>query len=551
MEVFFESSELVNVIWITAAFIFGFGSRQVGLPPMIGFLLSGFLLNYLGITNGSLALEFIADLGVLLLLFTIGLKLDLKSLLKPVCWAGATIHVIAITSLFALIITGLGAWGAIEFFADISLEEALLIGFAASFSSTVFAVKVLEARGEMTSLHGRVAISILIMQDILAVLFITISKGSWPSAWALVIPIFLFLIRPFLFYLLERVGHGGLLSLGGLFAATALGATSFEMVGLKPDLGALVIGALISDHPRAPELSQALYSFKDLFLIGFFFSIGMTGIPGYAHILVALLLLVLLALKSGLFIILLTRFRLRSRTSFISAMVLTNYSEFGLICASVACSAKILSTDWLIIMALALTFSFIVSSFLNSRAHNLYNHVSDMLSRLETVSRHPGDLPIDLGDAEVLIFGMGRVGTGAYDAADQQYVGHVLGFDNNRDVVARQQNMGRNVIWGDGADYDFWKEVPMTRVSLVMLTMPNHKANLFALKELKFAGFPGKVVATAAYDDQVAELKEAGADAAYHVLSEAGSGFARHVCQTLGDSHCCSYRDGQQSIPQL
>ncbi|MFP3982284.1 MAG: cation:proton antiporter [Desulfurivibrionaceae bacterium] len=551
MEMFFESPELVNVIWITAAFIFGFGARQAGLPPMIGFLLSGFFLNYLGITNGSLALGVIADLGVLLLLFTIGLKLDLKSLLDPVCWAGATIHLTLSTCFFALIINGLGILGAVHFFEGMPMEEVLLVGFAAGFSSTVFAVKVLEARGEMNALHGRVAIGILIMQDILAVIFITISKGSWPSPWALLIPVFLFLIRPLLMYILDRLGHGELQSLGGLFVATALGATSFELVGLKPDLGALVIGALISHHPRSSELSRSLYSFKDLFLIGFFFSIGLTGIPEITHILIALLFLGLLVVKSVFFIVLLTRFKLRGRTSFLSSMVLSNYSEFGLICTSIACARGMLDSDWLIIMALALTFSFILSSFVNSRVHNLYNYFSKVLSHLETMSRHPGDLPIDLGDAEVLVFGMGRVGSGAYDAADQQYEGHVLGVDNNKETVSANQIMGRNVIWGDGADYDFWTEVPMGKVRLVMLTMPNHNANMFALQELKRAGFEGKVTATAVFDDQVAELKESGADVAYNVLSEAGSGFARHVCQTLGDSLGCKYRGDRETFPVL
>jgi len=128
----------------------------VGLPPLVGYLIAGFVLHAFGVEGGE-TLEKIADLGVTLLLFSIGLKLRLRSLAKPEIWAGASIHM-AITILvfgagiFALSLAGLSAFGALDF------KLSVMIAFALSFSSTVFAVKVLEERGEMPSLHGRVSI---------------------------------------------------------------------------------------------------------------------------------------------------------------------------------------------------------------------------------------------------------------------------------------------------------------------------------------------------------------------------------------------------------
>ena len=213
---FLHTASFINSVWIGCAFLFGFIFKRFNLPPMLGFLISGFLMNFLGMTEGSLALEKIADLGIILLLFTIGLKLDLKGLTKPEIWGGATIHaLITIFFLSGVIFAG-SAYGLVAC-AGLSTAQAALIGFALSFSSTVFAVKFLEEKGEMNALHGQVSIGILIMQDLMAVLFLTISKGEAPSIWALALPIVLFAVRPLLLYIIDHLGHGELLPLAGFF----------------------------------------------------------------------------------------------------------------------------------------------------------------------------------------------------------------------------------------------------------------------------------------------------------------------------------------------
>ena len=159
--------DITHILPIAVAFTFGMLARLVGLPPLMGFLASGFVLGALGMQNTPMLQE-IADLGVTLLLFTIGLKLHVKDLAAPVVWATATLHMLATTAAVALTASMLALLG-LSLFEGISLPTALLIGFALSFSSTVFAVKVFEARGEMESIHGRIAIGLLIVQDIFAV----------------------------------------------------------------------------------------------------------------------------------------------------------------------------------------------------------------------------------------------------------------------------------------------------------------------------------------------------------------------------------------------
>ena len=137
----------------------------------------------------------------------------------------------------------------------------------------------------------------------------------------------------------------------------------------------------------------------------------------------AALALLLLPVKTLLFHALLAGFRLRARTALLSSLALANYSEFGLIVTAVGVSAGWISQQWLMIMALSLSISFILSSILNARAHSIYPAIEHILRRYQSRKYLPGDEPADIGDAEILVVGMGRVGSGAYLSMREKY-GH-------------------------------------------------------------------------------------------------------------------------------
>ncbi len=384
-------------VFISIAFLLGFALRQVGLPPLIGFLIAGFVLKGLGYSS-SPVIGVLAELGVTLLLFSIGLKLKLETLFKPEVWAGTSLHMLAIVMAFGFAALGLAGAG-LMFFTDLDIWQCLLVAFALSFSSTVFTVKALEEKGESRSLHGRVAIGILIMQDVIAVIFITISLGKAPSVWAFGL-LALFVARPILFGILDRCGHGELVPLFGLSAALILSAAAFDAVGLKADLGALILGVLLSKHARADEVSNSLLSFKDVFLVGFFLNIGLSGSLSLDAALIALLLILVLPIKSGLFFLLLTRFRLRARSASIATLSLSTYSEFGLIVGAIGVANGWLGAEWLTILAVAVSISFVVASPLNSQAHRLYARFHQSLQRFESGVRHADDKPIEIGAAD-------------------------------------------------------------------------------------------------------------------------------------------------------
>jgi predicted Kef-type K+ transport protein len=522
----------VDPLWIAVAFVLGFAARQVGLPPLVGFLVAGFVLNGFGAESGE-ALQQIADLGVTLLLFSIGCKLRIRGLLRPEVWAGASLHMLIIVGVFGAVIYAVSLAG-LSLFAELDFKLSLLIAFALSFSSTVFAVKVLEERGDSGSLHGRTAIGILIIQDIIAVVFLAASAGKVPSVWAFVlIPAFL-VARPILMAILSRAGHGELLILMGVLLTMA-GDASFEAVRLKGDLGALAAGALIAAHPKAPELAKALLSFKDLFLVGFFLNIGLQGPPSVEVLVIAVLLVVAVPLKVALFFLLLSRFRLRARTASLASLSLANYSEFGLIVGTVGVAAGWISFEWLIIVAVALSITFALAPPLNSAAHAIYSRLDERLRCFESARPHADEQPVDLGAAEILVFGMGRVGRGAYEAMRERLGDAVMGVDFDMAEVARLQAAGLNVVHGDATDLVFWQRVDPARIRLVMLTMPDHAANLTASALLAESGYPGRIAAVAGFDDEVTALEQAGVHIAFNSYREAGTGFADDVCSRLGD----------------
>jgi len=517
---------LGDVTWISLAFFLGFLARLISLPPLIGFLVCGFILNYLGITSGEM-LEKLADLGITLLLFIVGLKLNLKVLLRPQVWAVTVIHISITVALFGSLIFGLALLN-LPLFANLDFKFSLMIAFALSFSSTVFVVKTLEEKGELKSLHGRIAIGILVMQDLAAVAFLATSTSQIPSAWSLLL-LLLIPLRPLFHYMLQKTGHGELLILYGLVLALG-GAELFEFGGIKDDLGALIMGVLISTHPKANEMAKSMLGFKDLFLVGFFLTIGLSGQVTIEALIIGVLLVPFVFLKSSFFFILLTRCKLRARTALLTTLNLSNYSEFGLIVAAIGTSNGWLDNEWLVVIAIALSFSFALAAPLNNIDDKIYSRYRMFLSKFQQKERLPDDKLLDTLGTSIAIFGMGRVGSGAYDKMRELHGETVVGIDFDIERIIKHQAHGRKVLHGDPSDADFWDKVEQDhKIKLVMLALPNLQANLDALEQLRTISFTGRVAAVARYSDEIKILQAAGATEVFNIYTEAGAGFANHI----------------------
>ena len=461
-------------------------------------------------------LDYVANLGVLILLFTVGLKLKLRQIGEP--------HVVGVSLLhFALSVALFTPIARLLFTPDWTI--ALLVGIALAFSSTVLAAKMLEAKREMGNFHGRTAIGILIVQDIIALVVLAVFSGKVPEPWALLI-FAVPLLRPVLYRLLDLAGHDEVLILAGMAFALVIGGYGFELIGLKGEIGALVMGLLLSNHPRASELSNSLWSLKELFLVGFFLSIGMSGLPDWNAVVFALVVGVLLPLKAVAFFLLLVAFRLRVRTAFLSSLALGVYSEFGLIVAAGIPAAE----PFIVPLAIAVSVSFLIGAPLNRLAHPLFERFEHRLQRFERPTRHPDEQPTDLGDADVLIFGMGRTGSAAYEALSEAGL-RPVGLDADAYKARAHGEAGRNVVFADAEDSNFWTGVGLDRIKAAVLAMDDLEAKLIATRTLRAKGFTGPIVSHALHDEHVDRINDAGASRTYLTMREAGRSLAGHAIE--------------------
>ncbi|MEM7448945.1 MAG: cation:proton antiporter family protein [Myxococcota bacterium] len=517
--------------WIGAAFLCGVIARALRQPPLLGFLFAGFGLELYGLRPDA-SLRELAHIGILLLLFAIGIKLDFRLLTTRYVAGSALVHM-ALSTLVAVAPLWMLAQVGLALAADLELAEIVTLGFALSFSSTVFAVKVLEGRDDINAFYGEVAVGILIAQDIAAVLFIVFSEGAWPSPLALGLPL-LWLTRPLIAQALRFCGHGELLILAGLAAALG-GAALFDAVGLKSDFGALAAGVLCAGHNKSKELSASLLSLKEVFLVGFFLTIGLTGLPTLETLVIGVLLLILLPVKNLGFLLLLTGFRLRSRTALLASSSLTTFSEFGLIVVAAATTKGVLDEQWLIAIAIAVGLSFFVGSTINGFAFELLRRARSSLNRLQREPPVDEERAVDVGNAKVLVFGMGRVGTPAFDTLRERFGDRVVGFDVDKERIQAHRAAGRRVYVASATDAEIWQRlhVDQEKVEAVLLAMSSHEEHRVAIRQLRLEGYEGVIAATARFDDEIDALKKAGATTVFHVLKDVGPAFVARAMRGI------------------
>lgn len=510
----------MDFIWVLIAFSCGFAARLAGLPPLVGYLFAGFALNASGVQvfNG---LEQLTNIGITLLLFTIGLKIKPSNLVKPAVWGGAISH----NLIWILIFAGLLFIGTLVFTINsINITTILLLGFALSFSSTVCVMKAFEENSELKTRHSNLSIGVLVIQDILAVTFLAIAAGNLPNYWALTL-VLIPVIRPLLHKILNLSGHGELLVLVGFFMALG-GPEIFKLMGIKGDLGALLIGMMLANSPKSNELYKSLSSFKDLFLIGFFLTIGFSALPTWETFGFALLLVALLPIKMMMFFFIFIYFGMRARTALLSSLALMNFSEFGLIVANYSVENGWFNEDILVILAIAVSVSFVISTLLYNHAHQIYTKLHELVSRFERSNALVNSGYESPKDAEVLIVGMGRVGGGAYHALQSNLNGKVWGVEADEERAKIQKEQGMQVVFGDADDIDFWQQLDFSSIQLIMLAIPSITEMKNILMQLKQTKFNGKIAAIAHFDDEKIELEDLGAHIVFNYYAEVGTGFA-------------------------
>jgi len=498
----------MDILWIGLAFLFGMIFSRIKLPPLVGYLVAGSALAAYGYEAGAVLHE-IAHLGVLLLLFTVGLHLRFKNIIRPEVLGTGSIHLLLSSLIFI----------PVAYFLGYGFTASLIIGLVLSFSSTVLTAKNLERRNELGAFHGRVAIGILILQDIVAIAILAVTGGSTPSPWSLAL-LGLPFLRPAIIKIVELSSEEELKLLFALLLALG-GGTLFEELGLSSELGALAAGMLLSGNKVGEELGKKLWGLKEAFLVGFFLEVGLAGLPGLQDFYLALAALMILPFKALFFFILMLTFKLRARTSFIATISLTSYSEFTLIAGSVAAAAGFIPMGAVVAFALITAVSFALNAPLAMWEEFLWQRFENQLVVFERDVKHPDQQIVSLGSANYLVIGTGAAGQAAYDRLKEEEQ-HVIGMDIDPARIQQNLSEGRRVIYGDMQDLELWEKLDLNEIKAVILASGTPESKVNATRAIRSNGFKGAIYALTIKEEEHIALVEAGASAVCLPVTQAG-----------------------------
>jgi Kef-type K+ transport system membrane component KefB len=522
----FESAFSEVAALLLAAALIGALALWLRQPLIIAFILVGILEGpaVLGWVTAADQIDLLAKIGIALLLFVVGLKLDLRLIhtLGPLAVVTGLGQMTFSSVVGYLVARGFG----------MEPVAALYVAAALAFSSTIIVVKLLSDKREIDALHGRTAVGILIVQDIVVIaLLLTLTAfdaGSdvatpWEGT-ALVFAKAVALLGALgiaMRYLLPRLVHRlaasqELLVLFGIAWAVALAAGA-EAMDFSKEVGAFLAGVSLASTPYREALGARLVSLRDFLLLFFFIDLGAgldLGLLGaQAGAAVVLSLTVLLG-KPLIIVLILGALGYRARTGFLTGLSLAQISEFSLILAALGFGLGHIDSETTSVITLVGVITIALSTYLTLYAHPLYERVGRWLTKLERQIPHPEEMADETGAVQapdVILFGLGRYG-GEIARRLEDRGWDLLCVDFDPDVVAAGRKEGLNIRYGDAHDPELLAHLPLQSAKWIVSTAHEREVNLALLSALRSHGYKGDV-ALRAHDATATEVLEgAGAD---------------------------------------
>lgn len=491
--------------------------RLLKQPLIVGYIVSGIIVgpSVLHLVSESTAFEAFSEIGIALLLFIIGLELSvgvIKKLGKPVFLTAATI-------LFTIGTIGFLVGSAFQF----SVTEALLIGLAMFFSSTIIIAKVLSDKKEITRLNGQIAIGVILLDDIVAtfaLLFIAASGSGnelGPIDIALlvikgvaVIGILAFLAAK----VLPRVTKFMAKSQELLFLfALAWGfgvATLINLVGFSIEIGALFAGVALAQLPYAGQIGARLKPLRDFFVILFFISLGEHL---QLHNLIAALLpalalsLVVVILKPLTVMVSLGLLGYTRRTSFKTGINLSQISEFSIILIVLASSTGIVGQNVSAIITLVALITITISTYLMQYDNTIYRKIEKHLNMFE----RPGAADVQHAAKKFPLVLIGYQNGGhQYLKTFRSLKRRFVVIDYDPEAIEELERANINYLYGDVTDPELLAEVNMDSVKLIVNTIGDHDVNVGLVKYVRRRNDDAVIVCYSSNYGEAAELYKLG-----------------------------------------
>lgn len=529
------------VLLLLAAIIGAVGVR-LRQPLIVAFIAVGILVGpaVLGWVSPNDQVDLLAKLGITLLLFIVGLKLDLHIIRTMGAVALATgMGQVAFTSIMGYLIAiamGMPPIG------------ALYIAVALTFSSTIIIVKLLSDKREVDTLHGQIALGFLIVQDlvvIIAMIGLNALAGAGDSslgyqAFSILIKGIAFLIGvgftmhyvlPKLLPLLSRSQE--LLVLFGIAWAVTL-ATLGDLLGFSKEVGAFVAGVSLASSPYRDALGARLVSLRDFLLLFFFIDLGarldLTLLGSQLTEAMVFSFFVLIG-NPVIVMIIMGALGYRKRTGFLAGLTVAQISEFSLILGALGLSLGHITPETMGLITLVGLITISVSTYLILYSHPLYERLSPWLTIFERKHTYrETDQKQIIQDAvpQIILFGLGRYGSCLAQALRDQG-NHVLTVDFNPDIAASEDGRGHPVLYGDAEDPEFIASLPLAKTQWVVSTVHDHHVNMALIHGLKNLAYAGKIAVTAHHRTEVAAFEQAEVDLVLVPFSDAALEAAERI----------------------
>ena len=535
-------SEIAVLLAISA--VVGAGALWLRQPLIIAFIAVGVLVGPAGLRliTANEEVELLAELGIALLLFVVGLKLDPHEIrsVGPVAIV-AGLGQIAITGGFGYLIA---------FLLGLNAVSAFYVAVALTFSSTIIVVKLLSDKKEIDALHSRIAVGILIVQDIVVVLVMIglsafsgdTQQGNFGQAALIVLAkgsAFLVVIGLASRYLLPKIlpllaQSTELLLLFAITWAIAL-ASIGDALGFSKEVGAFLAGVALASTTYRAILGARLVSLRDFLLLFFFINLGVHIDVAYlgAQIIPGLIFSVFVLIGKPLMIAaLIGVMGYRKYTSTLTSLSLNQISEFSLILGTLGVSLGHIPAEVLGLITLVGLITMGLSTYTILYAHVIYQRLAPWLSLFERRIPHREETLSDssaahLDHVDVILFGLGRYG-GSLILDLHQHGLTVLGVDFDPEIVKVWRHKGIPTFYGDVEDPEFAALLPLEQARWVVSTIPGQRG-LILLHALKGHNFPGRVVLTSHNHRETEILERAGADLVLLPFRDAAKEAARTI----------------------
>jgi Kef-type K+ transport system membrane component KefB len=530
---------LLNDIGIALlmATILGLVAHWLRQPIILGYLIAGALVGPqmgFGLIKDSESIEIISEIGLILLLFIIGLELDVKSLLD----SGRQLLVAGFGQFLMCVAMGVGLFALCGYGLAGAKSEGLYFALMCGLSSTAVVVKLLYDKGELDTIPGRVTLGVLVIQDIYAIFVLAFqpnfaNPSFGPVARALVWTVVL-LIAGFAFskYVLRWV-FNSIAKAPEMVVAVSLGwcamvAGTAAWMGLSKEMGALVAGLCIGAFPYSIHVTAKTLPLRDFFLTLFFMSLGLKITAPQWHMVGIVALLVVFTIASRFLSVypLLALSGAGRRTAFVTSLNLSQISEFSLVIASLGVVYKHIPQSTVAVIIYAMAITAVMSSYAIRFSHPLYVAWDKLLVKLgraadeEPVAEN-ADGAAGEGDARcpVVILGVHRSARsliGMLESRDTELLRKLRVIDFNTETLAELGKKGVFGTFGDLGSMDTLEHAHLEHARLILCTIPDMLLkgtdNEALVKSCRSVAPEAKIVATA--DDAAHEqrLKDAGAD---------------------------------------